>query len=79
VDGITGEEIAALDAALPNARRVLTGDLIGHSVEAQFPFGVALAAGLATRTGDASLVTSVGHHRGEGAALVRPYDRGGKA
>lgn len=79
VAGATDEEMAALDKALPNARRVLTGDLVGHSVEAQFPFGVALAAGLAARTGDAALVTSVGHHRGEGAALVQPAKQGGSA
>jgi 3-oxoacyl-[acyl-carrier-protein] synthase II len=79
VAGVTDEELAALDTALPNARRVLTGDLVGHSIEAQFPFGVALAAGLAARTGRAGLVTSVGHHRGEGAALVTPAATGGTA
>jgi 3-oxoacyl-[acyl-carrier-protein] synthase II len=67
----TAAEAATLDAFAPNMRRVVTGDLVGHAVEAAFPASVALAAGLAA-AGEARhvLVTGVGHHRGEGAALV---------
>jgi 3-oxoacyl-[acyl-carrier-protein] synthase II len=71
IGAITGEEEAALATLLPGAPRHMTGDLIGHSVEAQAPFGVALAAGL-VQAGQAprALVSSVGHWRGEGLALV---------
>lgn len=69
----TADERAALGTILPNAHVTATGDLIGHAIEAQFPFGVALAAAaLAERAieQDSVLVTSVGHHRGEGLAVV---------
>jgi 3-oxoacyl-[acyl-carrier-protein] synthase II len=68
----SSEEAEVLAAKLPRARLILSGDMIGHSVEAQFPFGVALAAaGLASGQLQGSvLVTSVGHHRGEGAVKV---------
>ena len=48
-----------------------TGDLFGHTMEAQAPAGVALAAALVA-SGEARevVVTSVGHHRGEGLARV---------
>jgi 3-oxoacyl-[acyl-carrier-protein] synthase II len=67
----TGEELSSISAAVPKADVVMSGDLIGHGIEAQFPFGVALAAaGLgAGRLKNAAIVTSVGHARGEG--LVR--------
>jgi 3-oxoacyl-[acyl-carrier-protein] synthase II len=66
------EELALWRAERPAARLIHTGDLIGHSIEAQFPFGVALAAaGVASgRLRDGALVTSAGHHRGEGAVKV---------
>ena len=65
------EEPAAIEAALPQAKTWLTGDMVGHSVEAQFPFGVALAAGAiaAGRFGSAA-VTGVGYLRGEGVTRV---------
>jgi 3-oxoacyl-[acyl-carrier-protein] synthase II len=46
------------------------GDLYGHMMEAQAPAGAAIGAALvaAGRAADV-VVTSVGHHRGEG--LVR--------
>ncbi|MGL5116528.1 MAG: beta-ketoacyl-ACP synthase [Beijerinckiaceae bacterium] len=68
----TAEELSALAASAPGARVVMSGDLIGHGIEAQFPFGVALAAaGLkAGALKTASLVTSVGHARGEGLVKV---------
>ena len=67
--GITGEEAAAIAAAAPTAKRVATGDLVGHGVEAAFPVSVALAA-IALSAGQASeaIVTGSGHWRGEGAA-----------
>lgn len=67
--GITGEEAAALKAAAPAARRIATGDLVGHGVEAAFPVSVALAA-IALSAGQAkeAIVTGAGHWRGEGAA-----------
>ena len=70
--GAASEEAAAIAKAQPAAKLLLTGDMIGHSVEAQFAFGVALAAGglQAGRLAGPVLVTSVGHHRGEGAVKV---------
>jgi 3-oxoacyl-[acyl-carrier-protein] synthase II len=78
VSGNTGfgaasaEEAEAIAAKLPEARLILSGDMIGHAVEAQFPFGVALAAaGIgANKLNGGVIVTSVGHHRGEGAVKV---------
>jgi 3-oxoacyl-[acyl-carrier-protein] synthase II len=66
------EEAEMLDRKLPGAHKVMSGDMIGHTVEAQFPFGVALAAaGLASgKLAGGVIVTSVGHHRGEGAVKV---------
>jgi 3-oxoacyl-[acyl-carrier-protein] synthase II len=67
--GITAEEAAAIAAAAPKAKRVATGDLVGHGVEAAFPVSVALAA-IALSAGQAreAIVTGAGHWRGEGAA-----------
>ncbi|ALA17547.1 MULTISPECIES: beta-ketoacyl-ACP synthase [Chelatococcus] len=71
VAGITAEEKAVLDRRTDGARRIATGDLFGNMLEPQFPAGVALAAALVKR-GDArqAAVTSIGHARGEGLALV---------
>jgi len=68
IKGITEEEQAVLRDIAPGAAVHATGDLVGHTMEAQAPTGVALAAGLIAR-GEAgeALVTSVGHWRGEGA------------
>jgi 3-oxoacyl-[acyl-carrier-protein] synthase II len=68
----SAEEADVLAAKLPQARVVMTGDMIGHAMEAQFPTSVALAvAGLAGgKLKGAVIVTSVGHHRGEGAVKV---------
>jgi 3-oxoacyl-[acyl-carrier-protein] synthase II len=67
--GITAEEATAIATAAPTAKRVATGDLVGHGVEAAFPVSVALAA-IALSAGQASeaIVTGAGHWRGEGAA-----------
>ncbi|MFJ5368178.1 beta-ketoacyl-ACP synthase [Bosea sp. CER48] len=67
--GITAEEAGALKSVVPSARRVATGDLVGHGVEAAFPVSVALAA-IALSAGQAkeAVVTGAGHWRGEGAA-----------
>ena len=71
VRGITGEERDALAGIAAEARVVASGDIVGHTMEAQAPFGVALAAAAIAR-GQArdALVTSVGHWRGEGAIRV---------
>jgi 3-oxoacyl-[acyl-carrier-protein] synthase II len=68
VAGITDEERDAIQGFAGNAAVHVTGDLVGHAMEAQAPIGVALAAALIARgqAGEA-LVTSVGHRRGEGA------------
>lgn len=67
----TTDELAALTAIAPAASVTATADLVGHAIEAQFPFGVALAA-LAVEAGDApdAWVTGVGHQRGEGLVRV---------
>jgi 3-oxoacyl-[acyl-carrier-protein] synthase II len=77
---ITAEEFQVLDRRAPHARRIMSGDLIGHSVEAAFPAAVALAAGLLA-AGDtrSALVTGVGHWRGEGVALLSPVKPRGTA
>jgi 3-oxoacyl-[acyl-carrier-protein] synthase II len=66
------EEVNAIKAAYPDAKQMLSGDMIGHAVESQFAFGVALAAGgiAAGKLKGPAVVTSVGHHRGEGAVKV---------
>lgn len=71
VKGITEDEQAALAAFAPDAAIHATGDLVGHTMEAQAPIGVALAAALIAqgKAGEA-LVTSVGHWRGEGAVRL---------
>jgi 3-oxoacyl-[acyl-carrier-protein] synthase II len=71
VRDITVEEREALAAIAGGARIVASGDIVGHTMEAQAPFGVALAAA-AIAGGEAreALVTSVGHWRGEGAVRV---------
>jgi 3-oxoacyl-[acyl-carrier-protein] synthase II len=68
IKGITEEEQATLKDIAPGAAVHATGDLVGHTMEAQASTGVALAAGLIAdgKAGEA-LVTSVGHWRGEGA------------
>lgn len=68
---ITDEEAAAIAKAVPGARRVATGDLVGHSVEAAFPVSVALAAAtLSTGAVKEAIVTGAAHWRGEGAARL---------
>ncbi|MBF9197445.1 beta-ketoacyl-ACP synthase [Microvirga terrestris] len=68
IKAITDEERATLKDIAPGAAVHATGDLVGHTMEAQAPIGVALAAGLIAggQAGEA-LVTSIGHWRGEGA------------
>lgn len=70
VAGITAEEAAAV-ATLPQARRIATGDLVGHALEAAFPVSVALAAAaISTGQANEAIVTGAGHWRGEGAARL---------
>jgi 3-oxoacyl-[acyl-carrier-protein] synthase II len=70
VAGITAEERAALDELAPAARAHATGDLVGHTIEGQAPFGVALAAAsIAAGDSAEAVITSFGHRRGEG--LIR--------
>jgi 3-oxoacyl-[acyl-carrier-protein] synthase II len=67
------EERAALARLAPRAPTRFVGDLIGHGVEAAFPAAVALAAAkVAQEASGPILVSGVGHHRGEGLALVAP-------
>ncbi|AMJ62111.1 beta-ketoacyl-ACP synthase [Bosea sp. PAMC 26642] len=69
--GITTEEASAIAAALPLAKRVATGDLVGHALEAAFPVSVALAAAaIANEQASEAIVTGAGHWRGEGAARL---------
>jgi 3-oxoacyl-[acyl-carrier-protein] synthase II len=58
-------------AALPRRPDLFTADLVGHPVEAAFPFGVAMGA-LAIAEGRARrvVVTGTGQWRGEAAALL---------
>ena len=76
VGGITGEERAILQALAPGLPLYATGDVIGHTMEAQAPAGVALAAGLVADGAAEAVVTSIGHRRGEGLVrLARPGGR----
>jgi 3-oxoacyl-[acyl-carrier-protein] synthase II len=72
VGSASSEEAAVLASALPAAKTLMTGDMIGHSVEAQFAFSVALAAGglQAGALAGPALVTGIGYHRGEGLVKV---------
>jgi len=67
VKGVTDEERAVLAELAPRAPVYATGDVVGHTMEAQAPFSVALAAALIA-AGEAreAVATSVGHWRGEG-------------
>jgi 3-oxoacyl-[acyl-carrier-protein] synthase II len=66
VAGITAAERDALARLAPRARVVALGDRVGHTLEAQAPFGAALAA-LMVEAGAAEVaVTAIGHRRGEG-------------
>jgi 3-oxoacyl-[acyl-carrier-protein] synthase II len=70
VQGITEEERTVLQELTGSAPRAL-GDVVGHTMEAQVPCGVAIAAALIAggETGEA-VVTSVGHKRGEGVVRL---------
>ena len=65
--GVTDEERGVLAELAPRAPVYATGDVVGHTMEAQAPFSVALAAALIA-AGEAreAVATSVGHWRGEG-------------
>jgi 3-oxoacyl-[acyl-carrier-protein] synthase II len=68
---LAAEEKAALASAAAGARVIAAADLVGHGIEAAFPFAVALAAGLvAAGDSQAAIATSVGHQRGEGVVRV---------
>jgi 3-oxoacyl-[acyl-carrier-protein] synthase II len=71
IKGITEDEQAALTLMAPQAAIYASGDVVGHTIEAQAPIGVALASALIAKgqAGEA-LVTSVGHWRGEGAVRL---------
>jgi len=69
--GITEEEAAAIAKAMPQARRIAGGDLVGHAVEAAFPVAVALgAAALSAGAATEAVITGAAHWRGEGAARL---------
>jgi 3-oxoacyl-[acyl-carrier-protein] synthase II len=80
-------EKAFLEAKLAGAPVRAYGGLVGHSIEAQFPLGLALAAlslgeGARVPAFDAgaekpmtaaaksAVVTTIGHSRGEGVAVL---------
>jgi 3-oxoacyl-[acyl-carrier-protein] synthase II len=65
----TEEEKAALHEVAPGATIHALGDIIGHSLEAQAPVGVILAAALIAEGAPEAVVTAVGHWRGDG--LIR--------
>jgi 3-oxoacyl-[acyl-carrier-protein] synthase II len=72
LSGATGvspasEEERAWLAGLGAATIHATGDLVGHTVEAQAPTGAVLATALLQRGAAEAVVTSVGHWRGDGA------------
>jgi len=75
VKGVTEEERAALGALASGSRPYATGDAIGHVMEAQALFSVALAAAL-IGAGEAreAVATSVGHWRGEGLVRLMALD-----
>jgi 3-oxoacyl-[acyl-carrier-protein] synthase II len=62
----TRDELAALGAA-PD---LFSADLIGHSVEAAFPAGIALGALAVAAGAPQVLVTGTGQWRGEAVALL---------
>ncbi len=71
VADLAAQEKAALAGAAAGARVVAAADLVGHSIEAAFPFAVALAASMvAAGEAETALATSVGHKRGEGVARI---------
>ncbi len=85
VQPVTAEERDALSATLPDTPVRATSTMLGHGVEAQFPFNIALATvasarrdiwtdkfePLARRNGvEQILVTGRGQQRGIGLALV---------
>jgi 3-oxoacyl-[acyl-carrier-protein] synthase II len=68
---LVAEELAALAAIAPGVTPFAVSDAVGHGVEAAFPAAVALAAArLAAGDAKTALVTGVGHHRGEGVAVL---------
>ncbi|CAH1657568.1 beta-ketoacyl-ACP synthase [Chelatococcus asaccharovorans] len=71
ITGITEEERGALAKLMPGTTVHAMGDVIGHTIEAQFPLSVAIAAA-AIRDSylRQAVVTSVGHMRGEGLAFL---------
>ena len=71
VAGATEEERTALAQIAPGATVHATGDVVGHAMEAQAPFSVALATALIA-AGEAreAVATSVGHWRGEGVVRL---------
>ncbi|MGO4621923.1 beta-ketoacyl-ACP synthase [Ensifer sp. 2YAB10] len=84
---LVARERAFLEAKLAGAPVRAYGGLVGHSIEAQFPLGLALAAlslgegakvpafdagaeKPMTAAAKAAVVTTVGHSRGEGVAVL---------
>jgi 3-oxoacyl-[acyl-carrier-protein] synthase II len=74
VAGLTDAERAVLGDLAPQARPYATGDVVGHTMEAQALFSVALATALiAAGQVREAVATSVGHWRGEGMVrLTKP-------
>lgn len=80
VAGITEEERGSLTKLVPRIPVHSTGDLFGNTLEAQFPLGLALAT-TALEAGrlHQAVVTSVGHKRGEGLALLEAAPNGSRS
>ena len=93
VEPITSEELAFLETNRPDAPVRAYGNVLGTSMEAQFPLGIALAA-LAvhkrqfyppleeaekpsSEPPSYILVSTMGHWRGEGLGLVTPVESEG--
>lgn len=89
---LAAREKALLEKTLPHAAIRAYGGLVGHGLEAQFPLGLAFAAlslGQATTVPSfdpaeapmtaparTAVVTTIGHARGEGVAVLSAEDQG---
>ncbi len=89
---LAARERAFLDARFPGLPQRAYGGLVGHGLEAHFPLGLALAAlslsngvpapafdpseAPASGTLETAIVTTVGHARGEGLAVLSAPARG---
>ena len=66
---VTADAVKGLRSAHPDTPVIATADLVGHAVEAAFPFAVALAA-LSVRSGRAGRILATTACESGAAALV---------